>query len=65
MIIVLFGLMLDLVEFNETYKIKPYKYYNPHSGRRLRWHPLPKHRKRYRPKRIKHHHYKPEPDYHR
>ncbi|XP_025986102.2 uncharacterized protein LOC105205042 [Solenopsis invicta] len=67
MVIVLFGLLLDLMEFNETYKIKPYKYYNPHSWRRPRWHSLPKHRKRYHPKRIpshKHHHYH-EPEYHR
>ncbi|TGZ47356.1 Uncharacterized protein DBV15_00078 [Temnothorax longispinosus] len=69
MIIVLVGLMLDLVEFNETYKIKSYKYYNPHPWRRLRWHPLPKHRKHhYHSKRMpsqKHHRYEPEPDYHR
>ncbi|XP_036140464.1 uncharacterized protein LOC105835805 [Monomorium pharaonis] len=69
MVIVLFGLLLDLVEFNETYKIKPYRYYNSHPWRRPRWHPLPKHRKRYHPKRIpshKYHHYESvEPEYHR
>jgi len=65
---VVFGLILELVEFNETYKIKPYKYYNPHSWRRPRWHSFPKHGKRYHPKRIpsqRYHHYEPEPDYHR
>ncbi|XP_011875481.1 PREDICTED: uncharacterized protein LOC105566239 [Vollenhovia emeryi] len=68
MIIVLFALLLELVEFNETYKIKSYKYYNPHPWRRPRWHPLPKHRKRYHSKSVpsyKYRHYEPEPDYHR
>ncbi|XP_012057881.1 PREDICTED: uncharacterized protein LOC105621015 [Atta cephalotes] len=64
-VIVFFGLILELVEFNETYKIKPYSYYNPPPWR-PRWHSFPKHRKHYHPKRIlanKYHRY--EPDYHR
>ncbi|XP_011697427.1 PREDICTED: uncharacterized protein LOC105455648 [Wasmannia auropunctata] len=67
MAILIFGLILELVEFNETYKIK--SYYSPHPPRRPRWHSLPKHRKHhYHPKRIspqKYHLYEQEPDYHR
>ncbi|KAL0122886.1 hypothetical protein PUN28_007518 [Cardiocondyla obscurior] len=66
-IIILFGLMLELVEFNETYKIKSYKHYNPYPWRRPHWHPLPKHRKRYHHKRMppQKYHYEPEPERHR
>ncbi|KAL6266234.1 hypothetical protein P5V15_003093 [Pogonomyrmex californicus] len=67
-IIMLIGLMLELVKFSENYKIKAYKYHNPHSWRRPRWHPFPKHRKHYHSKRgpsQKYHYYEPEQDYHR
>ncbi|XP_018404900.1 PREDICTED: uncharacterized protein LOC108781440 [Cyphomyrmex costatus] len=66
MVIVFFGLILELVEFNESYKIKQYSYHNPPPWRRPRWHSFPKHRKRYHSKRIlphKYHLY--EPDYDR
>ncbi|XP_012219485.1 uncharacterized protein [Linepithema humile] len=66
-IIGLFGVMLELVEFIETYKIiKPYKYYHPQPWRPPRWHPFSKPRKRYHPKRMPSHksHYD-HPHYHR
>ncbi|XP_050447441.1 uncharacterized protein LOC126849541 [Cataglyphis hispanica] len=67
LIIVLFALILEFVEFSETYKIiRPYKFYNRHPWRPPRWHPLPKPRKHYHSTKKqppKYHSY--EPDYNR
>lgn len=66
MIVVLFALILDFVEFNETYKfIRPYKFYNRHSWHPP-WHPFPKPRKHYRSKKMRPPKYHPhDPDYHK
>lgn len=67
-VIVLLGLMLDIVEFNEAYKyVRPHKFYNPPPWRPPQWHPFPKAPKHYHSKRISptHKHRPYEPDYRR
>ncbi|XP_020279167.1 uncharacterized protein LOC109852426 [Pseudomyrmex gracilis] len=67
--IVLFGLLLELVKFGETYKMfkpfKPYKHYYSQPWRPPRWHSFPKPLKPYRPKGRPQKYYFYEPEYHR
>ncbi|GAB1864264.1 hypothetical protein CAJAP_05343 [Camponotus japonicus] len=67
-IVLFFALILEFVEFNETYKIiRPYKFYNRHSWHPPSvWRPFPKPQRHYHSKKMrppKYHSH--EPDYHK